>query len=224
MGMLGGLYVLRYQTKEQFTDCYAKQNLFYTFLPYWKPKEKSCINRANTSVSEADQIDEQYTWKKRADFNSFMQVTFLGMLVIGGNLLRIYNLQSDLLAVVLHGAPQFLMVHSQLSMIIGLCLDKGCSVTSKILRMKIFQFLGKISLSLYLIHAPIMGFFALAMNGQQINCDCIDEAVSLTHGKFWNCCIRLPVWSPLVLLVVSPALAFFITKYFEEPVTNILRT
>ena len=110
---------------------------------------------------------------------------------------------------------QFFAVHSQLIIIIGLCMDDGHSLTAKFLRTKIMQFLGRISLSLYLIHWSLMGYITLAINGKQ-HYD--SENKMMEDGE-----IFLPTWSPLILIIISPIIAFIITKYFEEPIGNILK-
>ena len=109
---------------------------------------------------------------------------------------------------------QWFAVHSLLTIIIGLCMDAGQSITSKFLRTKILQFLGRISLSLYLLHWPLIG----AMNGQKKYGDSGEIFAACIRGK-----IYMPTWSPFILIIVSPIVAFITTKYFEEPISNILR-
>jgi hypothetical protein len=62
---------------------------------------------------------------------------------------------------------QIFAVHVQLTIVVGLCMDGGKSLTSKFLRTKMMQFLGRISLSLYLLQWSLMGFVLLAINGPQ---------------------------------------------------------
>ena len=111
---------------------------------------------------------------------------------------------------------QFLMVHCQLIIIIGLSMDNGDSLTSKILRTRVMQFLGRISLSLYLLQLPLLGYIKLMMNQawQYYNM----AEMSSTSLEEWR-----DFWSPPILIVISPIVAFVTTRYFEEPITNILR-
>ena len=44
----------------------------------------------------------------------------------------------------------------QLMIIVGLCLDAGKSLTCRFFKTKFMQFLGRISMSLYLIHEPLI--------------------------------------------------------------------
>lgn len=107
---------------------------------------------------------------------------------------------------------QFLAVHSQLTIIIGLCLDSGTSLASKFLRTKIMQFFGRISLSLYLLHWPLMGYIILSMKGKQDEEPSWDELYGI-----------LPNWAPIILIVLSPIVSFIVTKYFEEPIASFLK-
>ena len=70
---------------------------------------------------------------------------------------------------------QYFAVHGFLIIIIGLCMDGGESLTSKFLRTKAMQFLGRISLSLYLLHIPIMGYWSLMINGPQTHYKTYEE-------------------------------------------------
>jgi len=67
---------------------------------------------------------------------------------------------------------QFFFVHMQLMVIVGLTLDGGTSVLSKICNWKPIQELGKASLTLYLIHEPVMDWLKIAAYGIV---DCSDK-------------------------------------------------
>ena len=114
---------------------------------------------------------------------------------------------------------QFFAVHLQLTIIIGLCMDDGNSLTSKFLRTKGMQFYGRIALSLYLIHLPVMGFTSLAINGPRLK----EYEFSGEHEAYDEDAIFLPFGTPLIVIIVSPIVSFIVTKYFEEPITKILR-
>ena len=113
---------------------------------------------------------------------------------------------------------QYFAIHSQLTIIIGLCMDAGESLTSKFLRTKGMQFLGRISLSLYLLHFAIMGFINLTINGPQSY---------ETEAEFYEAYIKgdiyVPLGAPLILIIISPIISFIATRYFEEPTSNILK-
>ena len=114
---------------------------------------------------------------------------------------------------------QFFAVHLQLTIIIGLCMDDGNSLTSKFLRTNGMQFLGRIALSLYLIHRSVMGFTSLAINGPRLK-EYFNTGI---HEAYDEDKIFLPLGTPLIVMIVSPIVSFIVTKYFEEPITKILR-
>ena len=51
---------------------------------------------------------------------------------------------------------QLTACYIQLMIIFGLCVDGKKSLTSKFFRVPFMQFLGRISMALYLIHCPII--------------------------------------------------------------------
>ena len=61
---------------------------------------------------------------------------------------------------------QLLLCYNQMMIIVCLCLDEGRSVMSKLFNSKVMQFLGRISMSLYLIHDPIIFYFQFIFNGK----------------------------------------------------------
>ena len=113
---------------------------------------------------------------------------------------------------------QIFAVHLQLTIVVGLCMDDGKSLTSRFLRTKVMQFLGRISLSLYLLHWALMGYVLLAVNGPQHY---------ETEGEIWAAYFSqkliVPFGAPMILIIISPIVCFIVTKYFEEPVSKILR-
>ena len=113
---------------------------------------------------------------------------------------------------------QVALVHLQLTIVIGLCMDDGNSFTSKLLRTKAIQFLGRISLSLYLTHWSTMGFIITAINGPQTYQNDAEIWTAYKTGKLVQ-----PAGLPLVAIIVSPIIAYIVTKYFEEPVSKALR-
>ena len=113
---------------------------------------------------------------------------------------------------------QIIAVHSQLTIIIGLCMDNGDSITSKFLRTKAMQFLGSISLALYLLHDAVMGFVELAINGPH------DLGTEEEIWEAWeDGSLDEPPGTPLIIIVVSIIFSYFMTKYFDEPVSKVLR-
>ena len=65
------------------------------------------------------------------------------------------------------GMMQFTACYVQLMIIIGLCLDgEGHSWASKLFRSSVMQFLGKISMTMYLIHCPLIYWIKVALYGE----------------------------------------------------------
>ena len=113
---------------------------------------------------------------------------------------------------------QIFAVHIQLTIVIGLCMDAGTSLTSRFLRTQMMQFLGRISLSLYLLHWSLIGYVILAINGPR---EYQTEGEILAAYKSHE--LIVPFGSPMIVIIVSPIVSFIVTKYFEEPISKILR-
>ena len=113
---------------------------------------------------------------------------------------------------------QTFLPHLQLIIVIGLCMDGGKSFVSRFLRTKVMQFFGRISLSLYLLHWPLMGFVILAMNGGQDFTNSAEVLEAYASGK-----LKVPFGTPAIHIIISPIVCFIVTKYFEEPVTKMLK-
>ena len=94
--------------------------------------------------------------------------------------------------------------------IVGLCLDDGKSFTSRFFNTKVMQFLGRISMSLYLFHFPLIlyisGIFFYA-NGQE----------NLTPKEFMNI---NPVWTIPIHFLLSLIFGTLLTFYVEDPARN----
>ena len=91
-------------------------------------------------------------------------------------------------------------------------------MTSKLLRTKAMQFLGSISLALYLLHDAVMGFVELAINGPH------DFATEEEIWEAWEdgTLVEFP-GTPLIIIVVSIIFSYLMTKYFDEPISKVLR-
>ena len=237
MGILGGLQTLGYYGKNDFTDQNLDKNLFYTILPIggWcsNPISSSTLNSKCVKL-DSDMNNEQSPtatiWRRRVDFSSIVCSLAIITLTIIRKLCDLYLPNSDTEKFlfhkmleeqgIFHSIIQFVLVHSQLTLIIGLCKDDGYSLTSRVLRSPVLQFLGKISLSLFITHWTIIGYISLAINGID-NCGSEND-ISLFPG--WDICAALPNWSPLLTMVVAPVVAFLITRYVERPVFSLLHT
>lgn len=233
MAVIGGIQTLRYHNGKEFTDPNLNQNLFHTIFPWgcWKADPGNIQKLNDTETPRNIKYESPRTiWRKRVDFNAFLFYIILCVLIIIRKLFDVYYFENVTVKWLFHSAMenglfnywlQFLLVHSQFTVIIGLCMDEGKSMTSRFLRSKVLQFLGRISLSLYLTHWPIMGYVSLAINGQKA-CE-NDTNVQELLIESWNSCAALPLWSPILTMIIAPIIAFLVTKYFEEPLSNVLK-
>ena len=215
MGMLGGLQVLRAHNHNQtFEHPNLFQNLLHTILPRRCSSEKNYTMKEEEKAPLIENPGPKKTWRKRVDFNAFL---IAGTMVVKdtiGSVLTIIYPENSTMAFffyflgILSPVIQFFAVRSQLTIIIGLCMDDGDSLTSKFLRTRCLLFLGRISLSLYLLHVPIGQYIELALNEQDWQS---------TGALYFN------FWLPLIKIIISPFIAFVATKYFEEPVGRYLK-
>ena len=61
---------------------------------------------------------------------------------------------------------QLLLCYNQIMIIVSLCLDEGRSLISKLFNSNLMQFLGRISMSLYLIHDALIFYLQFLFNGK----------------------------------------------------------
>lgn len=106
-------------------------------------------------------------------------------------------------------AMQFTACYMQLMIIVGLCLDGTKSLTGRFFNTKVMQFLGRISMSLYLVHIPLMKWIEFLIHG----------TVEWSEGKQED--IEFPAWALPVHVAISVAFAVLITIFFEEPARKI---
>ena len=89
--------------------------------------------------------------------------------------------------------------------IVGLCLDDEKSFTSRFFNTKVMQFLGRISMSLYLFHLPLILYISeifIYVNGQE------------RKEKWHN---NPPVWTIPIHFLLSLIFGTLLTFYVEDP-------
>ena len=226
MGVIGGLRVLRYYNKKSYKDENLNKNLFYTIFPWYLSSNPASIEKVLDSEAPSKPESSRIIWRRRVYFcvglitivliflitcHKSLDFFFSTTTIVQG-MFRIDSMKGGIFNYVL----QFVFVHLQLTIIIGLCMDDGISFTSRFLRSTSLQFLGRISYSLYLTHWPVMGFISLAIKGQDI-CKNEIEARDFLNVQMWNKCAILPLWAPILTPFVAIFFAFLVTKYLEEP-------
>ena len=105
---------------------------------------------------------------------------------------------------------QFSLCHTQLMVIVGLCLDGGRSVATKFFNTKTMQFFGRISMSLYLVHEPIIFYIRFLFYGVWLWKD--------NQGS-----PNAPTWTIPIHIIVSLLFATLITLFIEEPARKLLK-
>ena len=101
--------------------------------------------------------------------------------------------------------------YTQLMIIVGLCLDDEKSFTSRFFNTKVMQFLGRISMSLYLFHLPLIFYISGFVAYGQENLD-IKEFV------FVN-----PAWTIPIHFLLTLLFGTIITFYVEDPARKWLK-
>ena len=99
------------------------------------------------------------------------------------------------------GPLQIILCYLQLMIIVGLCLDQCKSWVCQFFKTRLMQFLGRISMSLYLIHEPLVFWLKLIIYGQ----------VAWIDGKKPG--IKLPLWGIPIHLLISLIFGALITLY-----------
>ena len=108
-------------------------------------------------------------------------------------------------------------VYSLLVVVDGLTRDNGHSVISKICYFRVTQQLGRASMTLYLIHEPLMKWLGFAIKKWR------EEPIPEKYMKTMQFTMPLPVWGSVMIVLISPFLAWMLTKWVEEPLRSSLR-
>ena len=95
--------------------------------------------------------------------------------------------------------------------IVGLCLDSGKSWTGRFFKTRIMQYLGRISMSLYLIHGLMINWLKLIIYG----------VVDWNDGE--NPELKMPVWAIPIHLVISLIFGVLMTLCIEDPSRKFLK-
>eukprot|EP00640_Fibrocapsa_japonica_P005211 CAMPEP_0113952946 /NCGR_PEP_ID=MMETSP1339-20121228/90704_1 /TAXON_ID=94617 /ORGANISM="Fibrocapsa japonica" /LENGTH=204 /DNA_ID=CAMNT_0000961625 /DNA_START=835 /DNA_END=1449 /DNA_ORIENTATION=- /assembly_acc=CAM_ASM_000762 len=143
----------------------------------------------------------------------------------------------------------FFGVYPLLEIAVGLTRDGGQSWTSKLLRLKIAQWLGTISYSVYLVHEPLISYFhaiyfanekydyndylehkeifdtqTAGESGQSLdwNEGTTVPMSDFTRGTNQELGTMMPWWGVLVITPISLFIGWVATKYVEAPARKIL--
>ena len=210
MGMLGGLQVLRANNN---TDALGSPNISIKLLPTLLPLS---LGFAYKNLLTNGRL--QAIWARAVDFNaclyiglvcalSWLQFTIVnshGYLAPG----TLSNPKISVMLPLLRNNGLFyelLLVPAELTILIGLCMEDRYSLTSKVLRTKFLQFVGRITLNLYLLYFPYQW---------------IIEAIFLDYLRSG---LHQAIVVRLMIFVTLPVWAFIVQICFVEPIGNRLR-
>ena len=90
-------------------------------------------------------------------------------------------------------------------------MDGGKSLTCRFFKTRAMQFLGRISMSLYLIHEPLIYWIKLIVHGPA---EWID-------GK--NPGLTMPIWAVPIHVLISLVFGTLLTIFLEEPARKFLK-
>ena len=80
---------------------------------------------------------------------------------------------------------QLLLCYNQIMIIVSLCLDEGRSLISKLFNSNLMQLLGRISMSLYLIHDPLIFYLQFLFNGKTFDISIWIYNMLSKHSCLW---------------------------------------
>ncbi len=86
--------------------------------------------------------------------------------------------------------------------------------------MNLFQFLGRISMSLYLIHEPLLYYIACCLNGLL---EYPDKDASIEAIKAYGQLKKIPPWTLPIFWILSIKAGALLTIFVEEPTKKLLR-
>jgi peptidoglycan/LPS O-acetylase OafA/YrhL len=214
---LMGVYAGEISRRCSNVNFFWPNSIFYGFFPIFTIQE----------------TDDDF-WSNRVEYQfKFIIVLYLLIATIDGILRLGFGSPSILGGLWLQAIIPF----SQLELIIGLTRDKGLSKPSQFFRTKLGAWLGKISMSLYLIHVPVLNYVLWSIYGSYgqwpDTFDCKSKYNSSNDDSKFNECednVRhfnvthyLPVWAIPIVVVISVPLAWFIYTFVEEPCRKLIR-
>jgi hypothetical protein len=191
----------------------------------------SSVQIDDSVVTNAKTENNEY-WTKQVDSVGFSYLFYTLLIsLIDGIVRYALNIEGGILGSVWF---QAIVPFLQLEFIIALTRDvsEGAIIT-KFFNHPYNQWLGKISMSIYLIHMPVLYYLCWALNnGKKLEwpeSDCTDDDVSENVSDCedqWENLTRkttIPSWGIPIVVSVSMVLAVFIYYVIEEPGRKLLR-
>ena len=182
------------------------------------------FSQESSDMKMNDISEYQRSWRRRVDINMGY---YIGQLILFISLNIIYNFPlSDekgptaefFRAAGAEGSTiyqpgsilQLTACHTQLMIIVGLCMDGGRSLTARFFNTTVMQFLGRISMAYYLVHGNMILWINLCYYGPL-------EGEKPEWATF-------PLWATPIMMVLSVLLATLLTIFLEETVRSKLKS
>ena len=155
-------------------------------------------------------IDDSYaksakkmSWRRRVDINmAFYIFLLIKMIAIEIYYKTLQGQRHVLTGRIIH----LFSSHLQAMIIVGMCLDSGKSYTTRFFKTRLMQFLGRISMALYLSHPILINVIKLFVYGP----------ITLQNGED-NPKQKMPSWAIPIHLVMSLSVSTLLTYIIEEP-------
>ncbi len=122
----------------------------------------------------------------------------------------------------------------QLNIIVALTRDGRLSLASRALGTRLAQWLGRVSMDVYLVHWPIIAYTALALHRSRFEAllDCYGAAdLKGKEPEHYDKCLqamaeakRFPPWGVCVVLPLALAAGEVLYRIIEEPARRLLRS
>jgi peptidoglycan/LPS O-acetylase OafA/YrhL len=129
---------------------------------------------------------------------------------------------------------QCIVPFAQLEVIVALTRDGGKSLASRALITPLGNWLGKLSMAIYLVHYPTMRYLCWIVNGTTLTWPSFDCSGYSSHSQEYDNCedrierfndaMLIPVWGIPVVAAVSMILAALLFYGIEEPARKALRS
>lgn len=113
---------------------------------------------------------------------------------------------------------------AQLNVVIALTRDGAKSWASRALQTPLAQWLGRLSMVIYLIHYPLIYYLAFALHGSSVNhwsCG-PDEPVDVCYSRFLAKQV-IPLWGVAAVSGATLVLAELVYRVVEVPARRCLR-
>lgn len=123
----------------------------------------------------------------------------------------------------------------QLNILLALTRDGRLSLASKALGTRLAQWLGEVSMDVYLVHWPIIAYTALALHGSHrfetlLNCYGVMDQREADPERYDEClqaiaeAKRFPAWGIGIILPLSLVAGELLYRYVNEPARKLLRS